>query len=64
MAMRQHTAPFDVVAWSKQRAKFPEDQLRPHWGRHVAFNADASRALASAPTRWELYEYLGLDFDP
>jgi hypothetical protein len=50
--------PIDAHQWTLKRHQFPYELLEPHWGRHAAFNADASRIIASAETRNGLYDII------
>jgi hypothetical protein len=50
--------PIDAVEWGRKREQFPDELLQPHWGRHAAFNADASQIIASAKTRSEVFQML------
>jgi len=58
--------PVDAHQWSLKRHQFPDYLLEPHWGRHAAFNADASRVIASAETRGglsKLLDEMGVDVE-
>lgn len=56
--------PVDAHQWTIKRHQFPDELLQPHWGRHAAFNADASQIIASAETRdgiYDIIERMGID---
>jgi hypothetical protein len=38
----------------ENRCKFPLEELAKHWGKHIAFNLDGTRIVASAATEEEL----------
>ena len=48
----------DVVRYAENRRRFPQEELDKHAGLYVAFNADASAIVASAPEREELFDKL------
>jgi hypothetical protein len=48
----------DIRTFQANRAAFPEQDLRIHDGRWVAFSSDATRIVASAETLDELEQQL------
>jgi hypothetical protein len=50
--------PIDTVAWRKQRNLFAPDQLKPYWGKCVAWSADGTRVVASGDSWDALYDEL------
>jgi hypothetical protein len=49
----------EMTAFRRQRDLFPEDQLRPYWGKAVAWSMDGTRIVASGDT----WEALGTELD-
>jgi hypothetical protein len=39
--------PIDPVLFDRNRDRFPEEQLKPYWGKHVAWNAEGTHILAA-----------------
>jgi hypothetical protein len=47
------------VQWRKNRDRFPDADLVPVWGLHVAWNAEGTRLVASGVTDEMLHQHLG-----
>jgi hypothetical protein len=43
----QLARPIDLVAFAKNRSRFPPEDLLPYAGQHIAWSADGTRVLAS-----------------
>jgi hypothetical protein len=39
--------PIDVLLFRRNRDQFPEEQLEPYWGKHVAWRGDGTCIVAS-----------------
>jgi len=48
----------DLGTYHKNRCNFPPEQLIPYQGKHVAWNLDGTRILASGDTEEEVAEQL------
>ena len=46
---------FDTVTFNRNRERFPEEELRKYWGRHVAWSLDGTHILADGETFEELH---------
>ncbi len=58
-------AQLDTVLYSTNRRKFPEEQLRPYWGKCVTWNAEGTQILAAGDTWADLYARMAeLGIDP
>jgi hypothetical protein len=54
----------NLVQFRRNRDAFPEDLLRPYWGKRVAWNAEGTQIVASGATEDEVFdrlEELGID---
>lgn len=48
----------DLLEFNYNRARFPDEQLRPYWGKQVAWRADGQAIVASGDTPGELFARL------
>jgi len=55
----------DSVTFGRNRDQFTAEELRPYWGRHVAWNLEGTQILADGADHKEIYDRLKqLGIDP
>lgn len=55
----------DPILFRRNRDAAPEEQLRPYWGKRVAWNAEGTQIVASGATEDEVFDRLeALGIDP